>query len=152
MASIYKEFFVDAPAELAWDAIRDVGAVDKRLAAGFVTATTLDGDVRTVTFANGFVVREQIVDVSDEHRRLAYTAVGGRASHHNASLQVHAEPDGRTRLVWITDLMPEAVRAPIAQMVELGAAAITRTLEQAAFAPQRASANETGGSNPAAHR
>ena len=33
------------------------------LAQGFVTNTLLSGDTRTVTFANGFVVREQIVTI-----------------------------------------------------------------------------------------
>lgn len=132
MASICKEFVVRAPADLVWDAVRDVGAVHERLAAGFVTDTVLEGDMRTVTFANGFVVRERIVDVSDAHRRLAYAAVGGRTSHHNASLQVLGEEDGLTRLLWITDLLPDDMRAPIAQMMELGAASMAQTLERAA--------------------
>jgi len=46
-------------------AIKDVGSVHTRLAQGFVTATVLDGDVRTVRSANGFVAKERIVTVSD---------------------------------------------------------------------------------------
>jgi hypothetical protein len=130
MASIRKEFEVSAAPEFVWDAVREVGAVHCRLAIGFVADTALDGDVRTVTFANGYVVREQIIDVDDTHRRLAYTAIGGRASHHNASLQVFEGPEGRSRLVWITDLLPDSLRPAVAQMVELGAAAITQTLER----------------------
>ena len=37
-----------------------------RLARGFVTDTELEGDTRLVTFANGMVVRELIVDVDHD--------------------------------------------------------------------------------------
>jgi carbon monoxide dehydrogenase subunit G len=131
MATIYKEFEVNAPPEFVWEAIKDVGAVHTRLARGFVTNTVLTGAIRTVTFANGFTVREQIIAIDDEHRRCAYSSVGGRASHHNAYFQVMAGTGGRSRLLWVTDLLPDDVSAPIAQMVELGAAAIQQTLEQA---------------------
>jgi carbon monoxide dehydrogenase subunit G len=136
MATIYKEFLVAAPPDLVWEAIKDVGAVHTRLAQGFVTDTVLAGDVRTVSFANGFVVREQIVTVSDELRRLVYTSVGGRASHHNASFQVFAAPGAQSRILWVTDLLPEDVRAPIAQMVELGCSAIKQTLEKSSRVAQ----------------
>lgn len=132
MASIYKEFLVDAPPLSAWEAIKDVGAVHVRLAKGFVTDTKLDGNVRTVTFANGFVVQEQIISVDHKLRRLAYRSVGGKASHHNAFFQVFAAPDGRSRILWVTDLLPDEMREPIEQMVELGCTAIQDTLRQGA--------------------
>lgn len=133
MATIYREFTVSASPEAAWEAIRDIGAIHTRLARGFVADTMLDGNVRTVTFASGFVVREEIVAIDDEHRRLAYRATGGRAAHHNASLQVLPQAGGGAKLVWITDLLPDGVREPVAQMVEAGVAAMQGTL--AANAP-----------------
>jgi hypothetical protein len=72
---------------------------------------------------------EQIVDVDDLARRLAYASVGGRATHHNASFQVLADRPGRTRLLWITDLLPNEMAGPIGAMVEQGAEVIKRTLE-----------------------
>lgn len=128
MASIRKEIRVDARPEDVWGAIRDVGAIHRRLAPGFVTDTRLEGDAaRVVTFANGFVVREVIVDVDDTARRLAYAAVGGRSTHHNASFQVFADGDG-TRLVWIADVLPDDAAKPIGEMMERGAAVMQRTL------------------------
>ena len=88
MASIHKEIVIDAPPELIWDAVRDVGAVHKRLARQFVVDTRLEGDSRLVTFADGTVVRELIVDVDDDARRVAYAVVEWRARHHHASMQV----------------------------------------------------------------
>lgn len=128
MASIYKEFLVDASPQFVWEAIRDVGAVHARLAQGFVTDTKLEGNTRTVTFANGFVVQEQVVSIDDEMRRFVYRAVGGKASHHNAFFQVFPTLDGKSKVLWVTDLLPDEMRAPIEQMVELGSDAIQRTL------------------------
>jgi carbon monoxide dehydrogenase subunit G len=130
MASIHKEMFVDAPADRIWDALRDVGAIHTRLARGFVTDTRLEGDTREVTFANGAVVRERIVDLNDRARRIAYAAVGGRFAHHSASIQVFPDGDGRSRVVWIADLLPNELADLIGGMMEQGCAAMKRTLEQ----------------------
>src|SRR5215475_8171666 len=101
MASIHREIRIEAPVEGIWEAIRDVGAIHTRLAPGFVVDTRLEEGARVVTFGNGLVARELIVDVDDEACRLAWAVVGGRLSHHNASLQVFAEGDRRSRVVWI---------------------------------------------------
>lgn len=130
MASIYRELEVDASPEFVWEAIKDVGAIHTRLARGFVTNTVLTGNVRTVTFANGFTVREQIIAIDDEHKRCAYSSIGGRASHHNAYFQVMPGANGRARILWVTDLLPDDVQTAIAQMVEVGSSAIQKTLEQ----------------------
>jgi len=132
MATIYKEIHLKADPQAVWDAIRDFGSVHTRLARDFVTHTTREDGVRTVTFANGVVARERLVGTDDRTRRLAYTVLDGAAAHHNASFQVFDAPDGGTRLVWITDVLPDDVRAVIAPMVDEGSKAIQRTLEQAA--------------------
>jgi len=132
MATIYNEFVVDAPMDFVWSAVKDVGAVHTRLARDFVTNVELAGDVRTVTFANGFVVKEQIVAIDDAHCRLAYSSIGGRATHHNASIQVFDIGNGKTRVLWITDLLPDDVQGQIQQMVDQGSKAIARTLEESA--------------------
>ena len=132
MASIRKELIVDAPAEHVWAALRDVGQVHTRLAQQFVIDTKLDGDSRLVTFANGEVVRERIVDIDDRARRLAYAVVGWRTTHHNASFQVAPDGDGRSRLIWITDLLPDSLADLVGGFVEQGCVAIKRTLEASA--------------------
>jgi hypothetical protein len=130
MASIRKEILIDVPAEEVWAAVRDVGAVHQRLARGFVVDTRLDADARVVTFANGQIVRELIVDVDDKMLRLAYAAIEGRARHHHASMQVVAEGADRSRLVWITDVLPGDLATPIGALMEQGADAMKRTLER----------------------
>jgi len=133
MATIYKEVLVDVPADVAWAAVRDVGAVHRRLVPGVLLDARLDGDARVVTFANGLVARELIVTVDDEARRFAYASVGGRARHHNASIQVFPHGDG-ARLVWITDVLPDDLTQSIGALVEQGAVVMTQTLERASTA------------------
>ena len=130
MASIRKEFTIEAPAQDVWDAVRDVGAVHQRLTPGFVTNTYLEGEARVVTFANGLVVCELIVDVDDDARRLAYAAVEGRATHHHASIQVLPDGADRCRVLWVTDVLPDELRAEIASNVDRGAAIMKQTLER----------------------
>jgi carbon monoxide dehydrogenase subunit G len=121
VASIRKEFTVKAPAHAVWDAIRDVGAVHVRLVPGLVTNVELEDGARVVTFANGLVAREAIVDIDDDARRLAYASQGGRLSHHNASMQVFEEGENAARVVWITDLLPNEFTEQIAGLMEKGA-------------------------------
>jgi hypothetical protein len=129
MASIRKETTIGVPADEAWSAVRDVGAVHTRLAQQMVLDTQLDGDSRLVTFANGETVRERIVDIDDEARRLAYAVVEWRTSHHNASFQVVPDGDDHCRLVWIADLLPNALADLVDGYMEQGCVAIKRTLE-----------------------
>jgi uncharacterized protein YndB with AHSA1/START domain len=129
MASIRKELVIDAPAEHVWAAIRDVGAVHTRLAQHFVVDTQLEGDSRIVTFANGEVVRERIVDIDDPARRLAYAVVDWQTTHHNSSFQVIPESDRRCRLIWITDLLPDTLAPMVDGLMEQGSSAIKQTLE-----------------------
>ena len=130
MASVRNEFLIEASPDHVWAAVRDIGAVHTRLAVGFVVDTRLEGDARIVTFANGLTAREPIVDIDDKARRLVWAAVGGRATHYNASLQVFAEGEGHSRAVWIADFLPNDLSAAIGGMVEQGSAAIKRTLER----------------------
>jgi len=130
MASIRREIQLEAPPDKVWDALRDVGAIHQRLAPGFVTDVRLEPGARVVTFGNGLVARELIVDVDDEARRLVWSVVGGRMTHHNASAQVFADGRERCRFVWIADLLPDEVAPAIAEMIDQGIAVIKQTLER----------------------
>ncbi|MFE9854883.1 SRPBCC family protein [Streptomyces sp. NPDC005780] len=133
MAHIRKEFLIDNAPENVWEALRDVGAVHKRLAPGFVTDTRTEEDIRIVTFANGAVVHELIVDIDEEARRVAYAVVGGSLSpkHHHASMQVFADTEGCSRFVWTIDVTPDELAGSIGEMAEQGALVMQRTLNDA---------------------
>ncbi|PYM89392.1 MAG: MxaD family protein [Candidatus Rokuibacteriota bacterium] len=129
MASIRKEIPLESNAENVWAAVRDVGALHQRLVPGFVVDTRLEEGARIVTFGNGMVVRELIVDLDDESRRLAWSARGGRLTHHNASVQVFADGARRCRLVWIADLLPNELAGEIRAMIDQAAAVMKKTLD-----------------------
>jgi carbon monoxide dehydrogenase subunit G len=128
MASIHKEISLVASPAAVWDVVRDIGAVHTRFAPGFVVDTVMDGADRIVTFGNGFVAREVIVDVDGPRRRLAYSVRSERIAHHNASFQVLAEGDG-SRLVWIADVLPTAAAQTVGAMMEDGIQAAKRALD-----------------------
>ena len=81
MASIHREIPIDARPSDVWAAVRDFGAVHRRLAPGFVTNARLDGEARIVTFANGTVARELLVDCDEPRRRLVYAIISERVKH-----------------------------------------------------------------------
>jgi len=135
IASIHHEIVISSRPEEVWAAIRDVRAVHLRLLPGRVLDTRLHGDVRSLTLADGAVVRELIVDVDDQARRLAYAVVDGTRlplTHHHASFQVFAEGSDRSRLVWITDFLPGTLAPQVRARIERGAAEMKRALEEAA--------------------
>lgn len=128
MATIRKEIPVTAAPANVWDALRDVGALHERVVPGFVTATRLEPGARLVTFGNGVTLRELIVDVDDDARRVVWSATGGRLAHHNASVQVFDHDGGGSLLVWTADLLPDEMAGEIRGMIEQAAAVMQRTL------------------------
>lgn len=130
MASIRLEMSVTADPAEVWDAVRDVGAIHTRLAPGFVTDVRLEDGARIVTFANGMVAKELIVDLDDTARRLVWSVVGGRMTHHNGSLQISPQGGG-CRVVWVADILPHELKGPIQGMMQQGMDAMKKKLEAA---------------------
>src|SRR5262249_44578773 len=129
MASIRKEITIEARPDDAWAALRDFGALHWRLVPGFVTDTRIDGQDRVVTFFNGAVARERLVDTDDEARRLVWSVGDGPYTPHNASAPGFAPRAARTPFVSIADMLPDEAAARIAEMMERGINAVKHTLE-----------------------
>src|ERR1700684_1482810 len=128
MASIHKAIPIDAEPDHVWAAVRGVSAGARGLAPGFALDARLDGDARIVTFANGTVARELLVDCDDTRRRLVYAVISERVKHYNASVQVLADGDARSRLIWIVDLLPNEIAPYIDAQMEQAALAMTKAL------------------------
>ena len=131
MASIRKEISIEASPEHVWEAVRDVGAVHQRLARGFVVSTQLDGDSRVVTFANGAVARELLVDLDDKARRLAYSVVESplQLTHHHATIQILPEGSNQSRMIWVADVWPNEAADRVGPMMQQGSLVMKQTLE-----------------------
>ena len=128
MAAIHKEIEIERSAEFVWDAVRDVGAIHKRLVPGFVVDCKLEGNARVVTFANGMVARELIVSVDDETRRHSWSVRSENLIHHNASVQVFPAGQDKCRVVWIADLLPNEAAPAIGTMIQQALETMRQTL------------------------
>jgi carbon monoxide dehydrogenase subunit G len=129
MASIRRDIDLEADAESVWAAVSDFGAVDRRVAPGFVVESRLEGDARIVKFANGVEAAETLVSRDDATRRLVYAIVGGRLAHYNASIQVFAEDAGHSKLVWIVDFLPNEFAGYLENQVQAAVKAMKPALE-----------------------
>lgn len=145
MASIRKEILIDVCPEDVWSAVRDWGGLHERLVPGFVVDTRLDGADRIVTFFNDTVLREVLIDLDEEARRLVWSVVGGPYSHHNASAQVFAYGENASRFVWLADLLPNELAAPTGEMMERGTGVVKATLEDQAAGNGRGGPSLPGG-------
>ena len=121
MSTIVVERDLPGSADDAWALLEDVGNAHSAF-PGVLLDSHLDTDgVRTVTFADGPVIREAILGVDPERRRIAYSVLNGRFSIHAASMQVVPGPDGASaRLVWISDFLPEAAAPLVQGLMERG--------------------------------
>lgn len=130
--TISKTFVVNVPVDQVWAALRDIHALPTRLAAGFVTNSRRDGDDRLLTFANGMEARERILAVDEGQRRVVYSVISEQMSFHRASATATPKPGGQTEFNWTAQVAPAELAPGMDEMMEVGAAAIKRTLEAAA--------------------
>ena len=128
MASIHKDIAINAPPAEVWAAVADFGNPHRRLVPGFVLEARLDGDARIVTFANGTVARELLVDCNEARRRLVYAVVSERVRQHSASVQVLPDGAAGSRLVWIVDVLPDEIAPYIDAQMDQAALAMQQAL------------------------
>jgi hypothetical protein len=127
MASIYYDTVVSGSPTAAWDVLDRYtrselhvfsGATDER--EEFVSGSDErpDGHYRVVTDGEGNDVWELNVSTDAEHKRASYTVPGlFGATHHHASMQI-IEEDGKTKLVWITDVLPDSFAEQLASFYD----------------------------------
>jgi carbon monoxide dehydrogenase subunit G len=130
MATIRREITVNKTVEQVWEVMEDIGALHTRLVPGFVVDTKLEPGARVVTFANGQTVRERIVTMDRQARRLVWSATGEHLTHHNASAQICEDAGGRSRIIWTADLLPDSFVDAVAHMMDEGMAAMQTALDQ----------------------
>jgi uncharacterized protein YndB with AHSA1/START domain len=132
MATVSAEILIDVPAQKVWEAIADVGAVHQRLLPGRVAQAEMDGDTRILTMPDGYQIRELILAIDHDIRRMAYTVVEGQRlplTYHHASFQVFPEKQ-QARLVWLTDVLPHAMAGAVKARVERGIVELKEVLER----------------------
>jgi len=75
------------------------------------------------------VLRERLVDLDEETRRLVWSIVDPPYTHHNASAQVFADGADRSVFIWIADFLPNELAGRAAPLIEHALSVIKRTLE-----------------------
>ena len=115
--------------DTVWEAVRGFGALDQ-MAAGFVTDCHLDGTDRVVTFFTRSVLRERLITTDDARRRLVWSIVDGPYVHHNGAVELFEQGSGGTRFVWTSDLLPNALEAVTAGMMDQGLDTIQASFSQ----------------------
>jgi carbon monoxide dehydrogenase subunit G len=123
MASVLKQITVAALPDTVWKALCDFGAAHRQMAPGVLADCRLEGEERVVTFANGLVLHERLLDIDEAERRLAYTARGGAATYHHAAFRVAPDGDG-TLLSWRVDLLPHEIAPQVSGLMDQVMAAI----------------------------
>jgi len=127
MASVVLERPLRCTAEHAWRLLRNFGAASKAF-PDVLTESRAEGEERVVTFANGMVVRERLVTMDHERRRVAYAVVGGRFSQHAAAMQI-IEMGGECLFHWVSDFLPDSFEPMVRGLMEQGAASFARVAE-----------------------
>ena len=127
MVTILRDVSVNLPIDAVWKRLRQVGLAHE-LFAGVLVDGRIDGDLRTVTFANGMVVTEQILGVDEPSKRVAYSVIDGPFERHAASMQAIAEGAG-SRVLWFSEFKPDALSEMVTPLMEAGLAALKRNLE-----------------------
>jgi hypothetical protein len=119
MASVIREIIIDASHDKVWEVVGDFANGPPRFAPGMLVDCRVDEDgVRTITFADGTAARERLIARDEQARRIVWGWVAEEVDHDNTSMQVFAESDGRSRLVWIHDTLPDELTGWLATAMD----------------------------------
>lgn len=131
MAHLSKEIVIESSADAVWEVVGDFAKGPSRMAPGLVVDTTAEADERTVTFADGTVVREKRISLDHDVRRIAYSVVGGTVApeHDNAAMQIVADGERRCRMVWTRDVLPDELAEPMGKVMAHCLTVVKQTLD-----------------------
>ena len=117
---------IDAPAAQVWAVVRDFGALDRWFP--FVSHCELKdgaaadqvGAVRINTVAEGALIEETLLELSDRDRRIVYALTKGDVptQDYSATLTLHeVQADGRTYADWTARFDVRGDPAPVVEWV-----------------------------------
>jgi carbon monoxide dehydrogenase subunit G len=111
MATIRHHTRINRPADEVWKVVSDAGTMDWFPAA---ESSSLNGNVRTVTFSGGVSVEEEIVTNDDDLRRFQYRIIGGSmpVESHLGTIDVLEDGDGSI-VIYSTDVTPDGLAKPM---------------------------------------
>jgi hypothetical protein len=133
MASIIREIIIDAPADEVWSAVGDFANGPNKTSRGFFVECRLEApDMRALVFADGMVARERLIARDEAAKRIVWGWVADDVTHDNTSMQVFAEGETRSRLVWIHDTLPDRLSDWLAGAMDQLVPVLQQNLKSAA--------------------
>ena len=60
---------------------------------------------------------------------LAWTSESALTTHYNSAAEIAVDAEGRTRVQWTSDFLPDGARARLDEMMTAGARAMKRALD-----------------------
>lgn len=117
MATINLETNLAVSADELWGKVKDVGSISAFL--DVISESSVDGDQRSCTMADGAVLAETIISIDDDLQRVAYTITDSPfgIEAHSASMQVTDLGEGRSMFQWTTDVKPDALAGALGPML-----------------------------------
>lgn len=117
MATIHKQFKINSPIDKVWEKMSDVSNIHTFVS--MLANSELQGDTRVCTTQDGAQIKELIVSIDSNQKRLVYgiTESPFDLQFHSSSWQ--AIPDGdATIFEWYTDVKPDEMADAMGQMIE----------------------------------
>ncbi|MEM6433405.1 MAG: SRPBCC family protein [Cyanobacteria bacterium P01_D01_bin.115] len=117
MATIHKQFKINAAVDHVWKKMSDVSNIHTFLS--MLANSELQGDTRVCTTQDGAQVKELIVSIDSDLKRLVYgvTESPFGLEFHSSSWQAIPDDDG-TIFEWYTDVKPDGMAEAMEQMIE----------------------------------
>ncbi|MFY0681039.1 MAG: SRPBCC family protein [Thalassovita sp.] len=127
MATISKTIPAASGVQNAWKMVSNIGAVDKLV--DMIQSCELHDDLRICTLEDGQSIKEKIITVDADAKRLVYTITEGPMpiEFHCASVVVSAT-EHAAELTWTVDVKPDALAAPLSDMMDAVAASMAQRL------------------------
>ncbi len=127
MTTIHKVITVDAQLETVWKNIADVGGISNLI--GFLSNSVLDGNARTCTLAEGGTLKEKIVTIDENRKRIVYSITESplNMEFHVAIMEVKPCDNG-TEVSWTVDLLPDDASTHMTPMLDAACADMETTL------------------------
>ncbi len=117
MATIHKQFKINAPIDQVWANISDLTNVHTLFS--MLDNTEIKGNTRTCRIQDGGELKELIISVDETKKRLVYAITESpfNFEFHCASWQVIPGNDG-TIFEWYTDIKPDNLASTIKHVID----------------------------------
>jgi carbon monoxide dehydrogenase subunit G len=107
MGTVRRELRIDRSPDEVWAVVGDPTTIHEWFPG--IDASTVEGDVRTITLGSGLPLPERIVTVDPLLRRFQYRIEGGIFRNHQGTIDVLDLGDGTSLVVYSTDAEPDVM-------------------------------------------